>query len=147
MSTPDPASTAWLTVALEEYKALRTEVIEAIQAQRTIMQLGITGILVLLGVGIQQAPSFLATAILSLVIPTIAVFITTAAWGEYFRAARVSAFLSMREAVLNDATGTSTPAMKWESWLRQQPINIVSTTGQFLYSTCLLSERQRAASH
>ncbi len=36
MSSPDPVAMPWLTVALEEYKALRAEIVEAIQAQRTI---------------------------------------------------------------------------------------------------------------
>jgi len=133
MSSPDPVAMPWLTVALEEYKALRAEIIEAIQAQRTIMQLGITGVSVLIGLGVQRVPSLLATVILALLVPAVAVFITTAAWGELLRAARASSFLAMREGIINEQVASmDRPAMAWESWLRRQPIVTASTSGQFL---------------
>lgn len=127
-----PAS-LWLMVALEEYKALRAEIIESIQAQRTILQLGVTGISALIGLGLYQAPSLLASTILAVLVPFVTFFITTAAWGELFRAARASSFLSDREVIINEEvkSDVSPPAMAWESWLRRQPISTWSTDGQF----------------
>jgi hypothetical protein len=39
----------WVMAALEEYKSLRVEIVDAIQAQRQIMQIGLTGLSVLVG--------------------------------------------------------------------------------------------------
>lgn len=127
------SASPWLIVALEEYKALRTEIVDSIQAQRTIMQLGVTGVSVLIGLGLQRTPSLLASIILAMLVPSLTFFITTAAWGELFRAARASRFLAEREHIINEVTkGADPPAMAWENWLRQRPISALSTGGQFL---------------
>ena len=127
------SASPWLIVALEEYKALRTEIVDSIHAQRTIMQLGVTGVSVLIGLGLQQAPSLLASIILAMLVPSVTFFITTAAWGELFRAARASRFLAEREDIINEAVkGVGSPAMAWKRWLRSRPISSASTGGQFL---------------
>lgn len=126
-------ASAWLIVALEEYKALRAEIVDSIQAQRTVMQLGFTGVSLLIGLGLQRTPSLLASIILVMLVPSVAFFITTAAWGELLRAARASSFLAERESAINEvAKGAGPPAMAWENWLRRRPISVVSTDGQFL---------------
>ena len=40
-------SDQWLIAALEEYRSLRVEIVDAIDTQRKIMQLGVTGLSVL----------------------------------------------------------------------------------------------------
>ncbi len=131
--SPAASASLWFTIVLEEYKALRVEIVDAIHAQRTIMQLGVTGVSVLIGIGLQRTPSLLASIILTILVPFVTFFITTAAWGELFRAARASLFIWKREDVINKfVKGSDSPAMAWESWLRGRKIFVASTDGQFL---------------
>ncbi|MGH2620966.1 MAG: hypothetical protein ACRDHG_10420 [Anaerolineales bacterium] len=53
-------SVQWLTASLEEYKAIRAEIVDSIQAQRQIMQVGVTGLSVLVGFGLQNINPLLA---------------------------------------------------------------------------------------
>lgn len=77
-------SDQWLAATLEEYKSLRVEIIDAIQAGRQIMQVGITGLSVLVGLGLQRISPFLAVLLLMVLVPVLAVFITAGALGEFF---------------------------------------------------------------
>src|ERR1700704_1365086 len=83
-SDPQPPA-EWLTIALEEYRALRAEIVEAIQAQRTIMQVGTTGVAVLIGFGLQRIGPFPSVMILTVLVPAVAIFTTVGALGELFR--------------------------------------------------------------
>jgi hypothetical protein len=56
-SDPPPQ---WVTAALEEYKSLRVEIIDAVQTQRQIMQIWLTGSSVLIGLGLQDVNPLLA---------------------------------------------------------------------------------------
>ena len=118
VAAPPPAE--WLTMALEEYRALRVEIVEAIQAQRTIMQVGTTGLAVLIGFGLQRIGPLSSVLILTLLVPAVAIFTTVGALGELFRAARASCFLARQAAVLNHAFAWDVPAMEWEQWLRRR---------------------------
>jgi hypothetical protein len=69
----NPPPDQWLIVALEEYKSLRIEIVDAIEAQRKIMQLGVTALSVLIGLGLQQINPFLAVVLLTLLVPTVAI--------------------------------------------------------------------------
>ena len=71
-SSSDPPP-QWVTAALEEYKSLRVEIIDAIQAQRQIMQIGLTGLSVLIGLGLQGINPLLAVFILALLVPTVTI--------------------------------------------------------------------------
>jgi hypothetical protein len=122
----------WVTAALEEYKSLRAEIVDAIQAQRQIMQIGLTGLSVLIGLGLQGINPLLAVLILALLVPTVTTFITAGALGELFRAARASAFLAYREGIINNAISGPAPAQEWEQWLRCRPIFIVRDRAEFL---------------
>lgn len=122
----------WLTVALEEYRSIRIEIVDAIQAQRTIMQLGITGLSVLIGFGLQDIDPLLAASILVIVTPIVAIFITAGAMGELFRAARGSCFLLGKEQLVNKVVGANESALQWETWLRTQPIFSMRDKAEFL---------------
>jgi hypothetical protein len=122
----------WVTAALEEYKSLRAEIVDSIQAQRQIMQIGLTGLSVLIGLGLQGINPLLAVLILALLVPTVAIFVTVGALGELFRAARASAFLAYREGIINLAIPGPAPAQEWEQWLRRRPIFIVRDRAEFL---------------
>jgi hypothetical protein len=114
----DKPGEQWLTAALEEYRSLRIEIIDAIEAQRKIMQLGVTALSVLIGLGLQRISPLLTVTLLTLLVPTVAIFVTAGALGELFRAARASSFLAYREPIINRAVSGSNPALEWEKWLR-----------------------------
>lgn len=122
----------WLAIALEEYRALRAEIVEAIQAQRTIMQVGTTGVAVLIGFGLQRIGPLPTVMILMLLVPLVAMFTTVGALGELFRATRASCFLARRERLLNAAFPWHAPAMEWEQWLRSQPVFSLRERAEFL---------------
>lgn len=129
-------SPQWLAATLEEYKSIRAEIIDAIQAQRQIMQIGVTGLSVLIGLGLQRINPFLAVLLLMILVPILAIFITTGALGELFRAARASRFLAYREEMINrfvpGPMPESAPAQEWEQWLRRNPVYVVRDWAQFL---------------
>jgi hypothetical protein len=117
---------------LEEYKSLRVEIVDAIQAQRQIMRIGLTGLAVLIGLGLQGINPLIAVFILAILVPTVTIFITAGTLGELFRAARASAFIAYREGVINRAIIGPAPAQEWERWLRLRPIFIVRDRVEFL---------------
>lgn len=82
-------------------QVIKFEIVDAIQAQRQIMQIGLTGLSVLIGLGLQGIKPLLAVLILALLVPTVAIFIIAGALGELYRAARASAFLAYREGIIN----------------------------------------------
>lgn len=122
----------WLTAALEEYKSLRAEIVDAIEAQRKTMQLGVTGLSVLIGLWLQRISPLLAVVLLTLLVPTIAIFVTAGALGERFRASRASYFLAYKEQIVNQALSGSHPALEWERWLRERPVSILRDRAEFL---------------
>lgn len=126
----------WLAATLEEYKSLRVEIIDAIQAGRQIMQVGITGISVLVGLGLQRISPFLAVLLLMILVPVLAIFITAGALGEFFRAVRASSYLAYREKIINrfilGPESEHVPAQEWERWLRRNPEHVVRDWAQFL---------------
>lgn len=130
--TTDKPSDQWLSAALEEYRSLRVEILDAIEAQRKIMQLGVTGLSVLIGLGLQQISPVLAVVLLTLLVPTVAIFITGGALGERFRASRASYFLAHKEKIVNQALAGSHPAIEWERWLRDRPVFILRDRAEFL---------------
>jgi len=137
LSTPSAEPSAqWLTAALEEYKSLRAEIVDSIQAQRQIMQVGMTGLSVLIGLGLQRINSLFAVLLLMMLVPMLAIFITAGALGEFFRATRASSFLAYREEIINRSipgpTAGPAPAQEWEQWLRLNPVHVVRDWAQFL---------------
>jgi hypothetical protein len=63
------------------------------------MQIGITGLSVLVGFGLQHINPFLAAFLLMVLVPLLAIFITAGALGEFFRATRASSFLAYRKGL------------------------------------------------
>lgn len=114
-------SMLWLTAALHEYDTLRTEIIDRMQAQRTIMQVGAISTAVLIGLALQRIDALLAYLILGALVPILVLFIVLGSLGEFGGAVRVGNFLARRERVINDSIGSEVPALEWESWLRSAP--------------------------
>lgn len=132
IETAEKLPDQWLAAALEEYRSLRAEIVDAIEAQRKTMQLGVTGLSVLIGLGLQQISPLLAVVLLTLLVPTLAIFITAGALGERFRASRASYFLAYKEQIVNQALAGSNPALEWERWLRERPVFILRDRAEFL---------------
>jgi hypothetical protein len=89
------------------------------------MQLGVTGLSVLIGLGLQPIKPLLTIALLTLLVPTLAIFITAGALGERFRASRASYFLAYKETIINGMLAGSDPALEWEAWLRRRRVFIL----------------------
>jgi hypothetical protein len=107
------------------------------------MQIGITGLSVLVGFGLQHINPFLVAFLLMILVPLLAIFITTGALGEFFRATRASSFLAYREGVVNRVISgpgsglTFTLAQEWEQWLRRNREYTVRDWAQFLAASSI----------
>jgi hypothetical protein len=119
----DDAATRWLTAALAEYQSLRAESLQAQQAQLTILQFGITGVAVLVGLSLQLENEGLAILLLLLMVPLVSIFIVSVWFTEIFRSLRAGDFLAEREKKINNEIGNKVPALYWETWLRQPEPN------------------------
>lgn len=108
----------WLSAALEEYKALRGEMIQSVNGQQTVLRFGLTGLAVLIGVGLRTADLLLSMALLLLLAPLVTFFIVAAWKRERLKVARGGAYLQGLEAKINRVMGWSTPSLEWEQWLR-----------------------------
>jgi hypothetical protein len=112
------AATRWLSAALAEYQSLRTESLQAQHAQQTILQFGITGVAVLVGLSLQLENEGLAILLLLLMVPLVSIFIVSVWFTEIFRSLRAGNFLAEREEKINKEIGNTVPALEWETWLR-----------------------------
>jgi hypothetical protein len=119
--TEDNDVTRWLTAALSEYSSLREESLRALQVQNTIMQFGIAGIAVLIGVALQNSDPVLSILILLFLVPLLAIFLVNIWAGELTRVVRASNYISGLEERINAVIGGEVPALGWEGWLRRHP--------------------------
>jgi positive regulator of sigma E activity len=120
-STTDAAAARWLTAALAEYQSLRAESLQAQQAQQTVLQFGITGVAVLIGLALNLEAKLLSILLLLYLVPLLSIFIISVWSTEIFRSIRAGEFISHLERKINDQTGGDAPALEWESWLRAHP--------------------------
>jgi hypothetical protein len=120
--TGDETLTRWLTAALAEYQSLRQESLQAQKEQQTILQYGITGVGILIGLALQLDAEILAILLLLYLVPLLGIFIISVWFTEIFRSLRAGTFISGLEAKINSVVGRSgAPALEWESWLRARP--------------------------
>src|SRR5262245_46665173 len=119
---------SWLLADLEEYKSLRTESLDSMKVQNSILGYGVAGIGALLTAGIsfidKNDNPLLEEAIFCFFIPLVVFFIVMTWAGEVARMYRAGQFLVNREPVINrhvvglDARAwTGEPALFWENWL------------------------------
>ena len=110
--------TAWHDVALEEYKALRAEVLTAMQMQYTTLTFGTATIGVLFGFGanVWKAKEPLAAEIVFLAAVPILAYLVLVIWmGELTRMIRAGAYVAFLEVRINRAVGER--ALGWETFL------------------------------
>jgi hypothetical protein len=133
-----PKTTSWLSVAIEEYKSIRTESLDSMKTQNTILSYGVTIIAAILTVGIGMIDKdnmlLLDAAIFLLFIPVI-VFCVVMIWaGEVARMYRAGCFLVKRENSINKYISElnfpdnldqrvlfrDQRPLFWENWLLQE---------------------------
>lgn len=119
--TEDNDVTRWLTTALNEYHSLRAESLQAMQAQQSILQFGVTGVAVLTGLGLQNNDKLLAILVLLVFVPLLSIFITSVWFVEIFRSIRAGMYIACLEKKINAVIGGSIRALEWESWLQDHP--------------------------
>jgi hypothetical protein len=119
--TEDSDVAMWLSSALSEYSSLRTESLQAMQAQQTILQFGITGVAVLTGLGLQSDDKLLAILVLLFLVPLLSIFFVSIWFVEIFRSIRAGMYIACLEKKINAVIGGTVRALEWESWLRDHP--------------------------
>lgn len=122
----------WLMAALEEYKSLRTESLDSMKVQNTILGYGVAGIGALLTAGIsfidKNDNPLLEGAIFCFFIPLVVFFIVMIWAGEVARMYRAGQFLVGREPIINQhvieiGSIAREPALFWENWLARKGDN------------------------
>jgi hypothetical protein len=118
--------------ALEEYKSLRTESLDSMKVQNTILGYGVAGIGALLTAGIsfidKNDNPLLEGAIFCFFIPLVVFFIVMIWAGEVARMYRAGQFLVGREPIINQhvieiGSIAREPALFWENWLARKGDN------------------------
>jgi hypothetical protein len=116
---------SWLATALEEYKALRAEVIATMGTQHTILGFGIAtlGLVIGAGLSLESRASVLTFGLIfTLFVPLFSAVVVTIWWGEVLRMIRAGHALAFFEQTINDhgaTAGWSGPALGWELALRE----------------------------
>jgi hypothetical protein len=117
---------------LEEYRSLRIEIIDAIEDQRKIIQLGVTALSVLIGLALQRISPLLTVTLLVLLVPTVSIL---------SQRERLANSFAQRERVRSSLTGNplSTAPLadpsqhwEWEEWLRCGSMFVLRDRAEFL---------------
>src|SRR5437763_12927819 len=105
----------WVAVALEEYRTLREEALDALREQITVQRFGLAGLGVLLGIGIQARSDIAvaATVLLGLT-PLAAVFLLVMWMVAYGRMATIGMQLARLEAEISDRFPAEPWPLTWE---------------------------------
>lgn len=119
----------WLAAVLAEYASLREESLRAIEAQHTTLRYGMTGVAVVIGIGLKIAVSdvpdevALGVAFLALVVPILTILVTGVWQGEIWRMTRAGAYLRQTERRVNTqaVSREGIDPMGWEQWLATMP--------------------------
>jgi len=113
---------SWIATALEEYRSLRQESLQAIDRQQRILGLGTatTGLLVGLGVKAPEGGSVQATLCMVLV-PLIASLVCVVWVGEMERMVRAGAHLALLERRISRRAEDTEAPLDWEGTLRREP--------------------------
>lgn len=121
----DTPQETWYAFVLEEYKALRQEVITSLSSQQQILAFGSATIALVIGPGLELwSRSELALVIVfALFIPALSAMVIIIWFGEVLRMVRAGDALADVETKVNAAgmaAGWHEPAMTWECALRNE---------------------------
>jgi hypothetical protein len=118
------AYSKWFDIVLCEYNSLRTEAIESLKSQQSIINYGLTVIGVLIGfTGSIWMQKTIVEIIYIVFIPFLCNFITLTWNGEVNRMSRAGRYIKQIEDKINRMVKTQLqidePALYWESYLRE----------------------------
>jgi len=112
-------STDWIDAALEEYRSLREESLQAIDRQVRVLGLGTTASGVVLGLGVKTGTSVSTATILLVFFSPLLAFLVCVLWlGEMERMVRAGAQVATIERRISGRIDPSDPPMGWENSLR-----------------------------
>jgi len=113
----------WIEIAIEEYKTLRAESIEAIKTQQTTLKLGtaIAGAVVISGFNLWDK-TLLPDLIFLVFIPILCYIILVIWIGEVSRMMRVGHYLTIVENKISKAFPDATNLLFYENWLRDKTL-------------------------
>lgn len=111
----------WIAVALEEYKTLRAESIEAIKTQQTTLKLGtaIASAVVISGFNLWDK-TLLPDLIFLVFIPILCYMVLVIWIGEVARMMRAGYYLTLVENKISKAFPDVTNLLFYENWLRNK---------------------------
>jgi 8-oxo-dGTP diphosphatase len=117
--TPRYEVEQWLNVVLEEYKAVRAEILVSLQLQQQVIAFGITvlGAASAVGLNFLQSNVYVSAGI-GLISPAIALVVVLVWVGELERMVRAGAWVALTERRLATSFAPLPPPLGWESALR-----------------------------
>jgi len=133
---------SWIEVALEEYKTLRQEILQSMQAQQAIVNYGLAVVGVLLGVAFNSWQQTVPATVLLLAFVPIVCYLVLFVWlGEIARMMRAGQYLKQLEEKISSKFPNESPPLAWENYLRepvaragtpQMVWNYIAVVGLFL---------------
>lgn len=124
----------WVDVALEEYRALRAEVLITFQTQHTTLTWGTAALGILIGLGFNAWDErFIAQFTFLGAVPAIAYLVLIIWMGELTRMMRVGKYLSELEGRINESLRPQAAALGWETFLRKEAA-VPGKTGHRLWN-------------
>lgn len=110
----------WLPVVMEEYKTIRSEVLQSMQTQQLIIIYGITAMAIVSSTGFtlwEKSP--LPEIIFLLFIPIISYLVLNIFMGEIAKMILAGIFLMKLEDKVNKEFSNKPKALTWEHWTRE----------------------------
>ena len=110
----------WLNITMEEYKSLRSECINSINAQQYTLNVGIAAISALMVSAVHLWEQVIVSQIIFLVcIPLVSYLILLVWVGEIVRMMRAGYFIAKIENKINKHLKMEN-VLSWENWLRSE---------------------------
>lgn len=107
---------------LEEYRALRSEIIQCMDDGNKILAFGLAAIGLTLGAGLSHKDTLLGVLVLGFFLPVLGALVLSLWFAAQERLARASHYLSGVEARIK-AMFSDIESVSWEAWLRARKPN------------------------
>jgi hypothetical protein len=114
----------WVSVALEEYRTLRTESLQAIEQRQRTLQIGIAGIGVITGFGIRADTETAVQAGLAAATPALALIVLVLSLDEMRRSVFAGAHLAVLEWNIAQRVHGEPPPLTWETSMQTRDVAI-----------------------
>jgi len=107
---------------LEEYRALRAEIIQSMEDGNNIFAFGLAGVSLVLGAGLSYKDTLPGFLIFGLFLPILSVLVLSMWFAAHEKIARASHYLSGTEVRIKSEFG-DIASVSWEAWLRTRKPN------------------------